>query len=138
MTVRFLLVALFLWVPLGAQHRVNPQNMYERVLCVVPMIGSGSAGDPIRPQYAPLPLPLGTPPSRDGIIAFSFQISDDGKLALVEFVAFNRGAFKGLLADTNPNIKVFRKGKDKRQDIEAEFKKHKKDVDLNTFGVLVP
>ncbi len=138
MTVRLLLATLFLWVPLSAQQRVNPGNIYERVLCVVPMVGSGTADDPMRPQYAPPPPLPGIRPSQDGIIAFSFQISDDGKLALVEFVAFNRDAFKGLLADTNPNIKVFRKGKDKRQDIEAEFKKHKKDIDLNSFGVVVP
>lgn len=135
MTVRFLLVALFLWVPLGAQQRVSPKNMYQRVLCVVPMVGSGTPDDPMRPQYAPLP---GTPPSRDGIIAFSFQVSDDGKVALVEFVAFSRDAFKDLLADTNPNIKVFRKGKDKRQDIAAEFKKYKKNIDLDSFRVVVP
>jgi hypothetical protein len=64
--------------------------------------------------------------------------SDDGKLALVEFVAYSRDAFKDLLADTRPDIKVFIKGKDKREDIEKEFKKHKKDFNLDTFGTVAP
>ena len=65
-------------------------------------------------------------------------MSDDGKLALVEFVALDRKAFKDVLADLNPNVKVFLKGKDKREDIETEFKKHKKDFRLDQFGASVP
>jgi hypothetical protein len=38
-----------------AQHSVDPRNTYDRVFCVVPMIGSGTAADPRRPQYAPAP-----------------------------------------------------------------------------------
>jgi len=81
--------------------------MYERVLAVVPMVGSGTLADPIRPAYAPLPTtsaitnPVltaastpGVTPLRQGIIAFSYVMSDDGKLALVEFVAVDRGAFR--------------------------------------------
>src|SRR5262245_23933839 len=138
MQLRLPVVVVCLCGSLLAQHRVDPQNRYERVLCVVPMVGAGTPEDPKRPQYAPLPPTPGKPPSRDGIIAFSYQVSDDGKLALVEFVAFSPAAFKDLLADTNPNIKVFRKAKDRRLDIEAEFKKHKKDIDLNSLGVVVP
>jgi hypothetical protein len=66
------------------------------------------------------------------------QPSDDGKLALVEFVAVDRSAFVGLLADTNPQIKVFIKGQSKREDIETEFKKYKKDFNLDQFGVMMP
>lgn len=136
MTLRFLLAALFLWVPLSAQHRVDPRNMYERALCVVPMVGSGTPDNPRRPQYAPLPPPPGTPPSRDGIVAFTYQVSDDGNFALVEFVAYDRKSFKDLLADKN--IQVFIKGKDKKADIEATFKKLKKDINLDSFGTVAP
>lgn len=135
MTLRWLLATLFLWVPLSAQHRVDPRNMYERALCVVPMVGSGTPDDPHRPAYAPLPPPLGTPPTRDGIVAFTYQMSDDGQSALVEFVAYDRQAFKDLLADSN--IRVFIKGKDKRKDIEKEFRKYKKDISWNSFGKVV-
>jgi len=112
--------------------------MYERVLCVVPFVGAGTPDDPRRPAYAPLPPSAGILPSRDGIVAFSFQESDDGKLALVELVAYNREAFKDLLADTRPDVKVFIKGKHERDDIEEEFKKHKKDVNLDSFATVAP
>ena len=49
-----------------------------------------------------------------------------------------RKAFKDVLADSNPNLRVFLKGKDKREDIEKEFKKHKKDFSLEQFGAIVP
>jgi hypothetical protein len=116
-TVRFLLVALFLWVPLSAQHRVDLRNRYERVLAIVPMVGSGTPDDPMRPDYAPLPpsaavtplvttSSLATPSSPEGIIGFSYQVNDDGKFALVEFVARSRDVFKPLLADTRPGVKA--------------------------------
>jgi hypothetical protein len=138
MAVRLLVVFVCLCAPMLAQQRVDSRKTHERVLCVVPMVGSGTPDDPLRPQYAPLPSSSAAPPTGDGIIAFTFQVSDDGNFALAEFVALTRDAFKDLLADTNPNIKVFFKGKDKRSDIEAEFKKHKKDIDLNSFRVVVP
>lgn len=127
-----------LCVALPAQHRVAAPNMYERALCVVPYVGAGTPDEPRRPAYAPLPLAAGVLPSRDGIVAFSFQESDDGKLALVELVAYSRDAFKDLLADTRPEVKVFIKGKHKREDIEKEFKKYEKDINLDSFGTVVP
>lgn len=121
-----------------AQRRVDPRNRYERLLCVVPMVGAGTMADPRRPQYAPLPPARGAAPSRTGIIAFTFQPSDDGQNALVEFVARDRAAFQAILADTRPNVKIFEKGKARRSDIEAEFRKHKKNLDLDKFGVSLP
>ena len=138
MALRYLTALVCLCSPLVAQHRVDPRNMYERVLCVVPFVGAGTPDDPRRPAYAPLPPSAGILPSRDGIVAFSFQESDDGKLALVELVAYNREAFKDLLADTRPDVKVFIKGKHERDDIEKEFKKHKKDVNLDSFATVAP
>ena len=120
------------------QQRVDLRNTYQRVLARVSMVGDGSAANPRRPEYAPLPPRSGEAPSRAGIVAYSYQLSDDGKTALVEFVAQNRSAFAALLADTRPTVKAFEKGKAKRADIEAEFKKYKKDFDLNKFqGVRV-
>ena len=138
MVARRLVAVVCLCAPLCAQHRVDPRNMYERAMCVVPIVGAGTPDDPRRPAYAPVTPAPGVLPSRDGIIAFTFQESDDGKLALVEFVALTRDAFKELLADTRPDVKVFTKGKDKREDIEKEFKKHKKDIDLDSFRTVVP
>ncbi len=63
--------------------------------------------------------------------------SDDGLFALVEFVAADASAFRGILADsgTLAGVKAFVKGKDKKEDVEAEFKKYKKDFKIENFGV---
>ena len=36
-----------------AQQKVDPRNRYERLICIVPMIGSGTYEDPRRPAYVP-------------------------------------------------------------------------------------
>ena len=115
-----------------SQHKVNLRNMYERLVCVVPMTGAGTPDDPRRPLYAPVPTP-GAPPSRDGIVAFTFQESDDGRSALVGFVARDRAAFKEILEDNR--VKAFEKGKHKKDDIEKEFRKLKRNFDLSTLQV---
>src|SRR5260370_1085602 len=80
--------------PVSAQkYRVSPRNMYERLVTVVPIIGAGTYADPKRPMYAPLPSQA-DPLSRTGILAYSYQTSDDGKYALVEFIARDPGAFR--------------------------------------------
>ena len=72
--------------PVFAENRVQPQNMYERVLAVVPWTGSGTRGDPKRPMYTPAATPTSLP-SRNGILAFQCVSSDDGKHALCEWHA---------------------------------------------------
>jgi len=130
------LVCLFaISTPLFAQHAVDLRNMYERVFAVVPIIGSGTQADPQRPMYAPRPSDL-TPGSRTGILAFTSLTSDDGKFALVEFVAADRNAFQQILAD--PNVKSFLKGRDRLEDVLVVFKKYKKDFDVTRFGVRMP
>jgi len=62
--------------------------------------------------------------------------SDDGKFALVEYVAKDRSAFAAILNDKQ--VRVFVKGKDKQSDIEAELKKYKKNFDWNKFGLVMP
>jgi hypothetical protein len=119
-----------------AQPRVDPRNMYERVMAIVPMVGRGTFDDPKRPMYAPAPSET-SPTTRTGILGFNYVASDDGRFALVEFVAADRTAFRNLLAD--PFIVKFLQGRDKRSDVEAAFKALKKDFDLDKFGkVVVP
>jgi hypothetical protein len=83
------------------------------------MVGKGTPSDPRRPQYAP--WPASPNPSRTEIVGFSHQVSDDGRFALVEFVARDRSAFRAILNDKS--ITVYEKGKDKRDDIEKALKK---------------
>ena len=115
-----------------AQYRVDARNMYERVLVIVPFTGAGTMADPKRPMYAPAQI---DPISRTGIIAYQCLTSDDGKLALCEFVAKDRSAFKSLLADHS--IKAFLKGRDRIADAIAAFKALRKDFDPAHFGVRV-
>src|SRR5689334_11694448 len=108
--------------------------MYERFFCVVPLQGKGTLEDPKRPMFAPAPG-AAKAGARDGILGFHYQLSDDGKSALVEFVAVHAAAFSQILAD--PTVKSFVKGKHKKDDIEAAFKKVKKDFSFDNFGTVV-
>jgi hypothetical protein len=114
----------------SAQQRVDPANRYERVIAIVPLIGSGTHADPKRPMFTPARHDL-NPASRTGIVGFTHIASDDGKFALVEFTARTRAALQPILNDKS--IQTFLKGRDKRQDIEAALKKFKKDFDWNKF-----
>jgi hypothetical protein len=115
-----------------AQRRVDPRNTYHRVICVVPLAGTGTAADPKRPQYAPWPV------SQDskGIIAFYFEPTDDGKSAVVEFVAQNGAALLPLLNDKS--IQAFEKGVASQVTVEEAIQQVRKDFSLETFGMVMP
>jgi len=117
---------------LSAQQKVDTSHLYHRVLARVPMVGKGTLEDPIRPMFAPLP---GDQKSgdRSGIIAYQFQMSDDGQTALVEFVAVNKAALDTVLASKDARVKTFEIGKDSKASIEAEFRSSKRDFSLDTF-----
>ena len=115
-----------------AQHRVDPRNTYHRIICVVPLVGTGTAEDPRRPLHAPTLISA----SPDGIIAFTQVPTDDGKFAIVEFVARSRKAFQAILADTA--ITTFEKGAQSATAVEAALRKLKKDFDLVKFEVVMP
>lgn len=117
------------------QQRVAPSNLYERVLCVVPMVGRGTAEDPRRPDHVPWPPDPKAVAAGEGILAFSYQVSDDGQVALVELVARDRRALAPVLNDRRPEVKVFERGKARAAEIEAEFRKHTRDFDLDRLQV---
>jgi hypothetical protein len=91
------------------------------------MTGTGTADDPRRPKYVP------AEPSRDrtGILAWNSIATFDGAFAIVEFVAADQSAFRDILADKS--IKVFRRGKNLRDEIEVELKKWRGDIDFEKF-----
>jgi hypothetical protein len=62
--------------------------------------------------------------------------SDDGKFALVEYVARDIAAFQAIMGDTS--LTVFVKGRDSKAAIEAALQKYKKSFSLDTFGVVIP
>jgi hypothetical protein len=51
-------------------------------------------------------------------------------------VARDREAFAAIFKDKS--VKVFEKGKDKKEDIDKELKKFKKDFDIEKFGAVRP
>jgi len=120
---------------LNAQRRVDPRYSYHRVIAVVPLIGSGTAADPIRGKYVPTARTAGPPGT--GIIAFAVEPTDDGKHAVVELVAVHRAALAPILADREPGVVVFEKGVAASASIEAAIRPFRKDFSLRNFGVVV-
>ena len=118
---------------LDTVHRVDPSQMYHRVYAKVPLVGSGKAGDEVRPMFVPLPAQAAK--DHTGIIAWQMQLCDDGKSALVEFVGATPKDLHTIIGSTDPNVKVFERGKHSQAEIEAEFQKYKKGFTLNSFGM---
>jgi hypothetical protein len=88
-------------VTVFAQSSVSPENMYHRVYAVVPMVGSGTSGDPRRPMLVPLPSTSSSAASgRPGLLGFQMQPSDDGRFALVEFVFQSPVSYHNFLIRT--------------------------------------
>jgi hypothetical protein len=115
---------------LRAQNSVDPMHRYERLVCIVPMIGTGkTADDPRRPMFVAADGQL---PAK--FLSFNFLPSDDGDWALVEFVATDRSAFAGILATKDGRVKAFLKGQAQRQDVETAFKQHRRNLNLDHFG----
>ena len=99
--------------------------------------------DPKRPMFAPAkrPTPLAAskpaPRSTTDILAYSWQLSDDGKSAIFEFVASNRAAFAEILNSKDPKVIVFERDKKSKAETESEIKKEKKDFDPTKFGARI-
>jgi hypothetical protein len=129
--VRQLTLLCILAASVFSQQRVDSGNLYHRILAVLPMVGTGTWDDPKRPMFVPPPSQMST--DRSGILAFQFQLSDDGKFALVELVTANKAAFSPILTAAVPNVKVFEVGKDSRAAIETEFKKYKVNFTFDSF-----
>jgi hypothetical protein len=132
LATKLILVFGLCYSALFAQHAVDPSQRYFRLVCLVHVTGSGKAQDPVRPEYVPT---TSDKPDRSGIIAWSFQPVDDGKMAIVQFVAVDRSAFTAILADKRPEVRVFEIGKTPPAAIEAEMRKHKKDFSLENLTV---
>lgn len=98
-----------------AQVRVSPDRMHDRALLILPLTGSGTFSDPIRPLLSPAGVEL------NEIVSWTWQPSDDGKLAIVELVTRDRAVLRKY-ADDKRVIKAFERGKDTSRQIETELK----------------
>jgi hypothetical protein len=106
-------------------------DTYYRIICIVPLVGTGKQADPIRPDFVPVHKPGDS--YQTGIIAWTEVPSDDGKHAIVEMVARNRSAFQAILTDKRPDVVVFERGKQTQAQMEAGIQAYKKGFTLNTF-----
>jgi hypothetical protein len=132
-----LLVCLFaalLAVPVRGLAQVRPdyRALQEHLLLVVPMIGAGTHSDPKRPLYAP--LPGAKAPANTEINAFRYQLSDDGKFAVVDFEARDRKAFQAIFKEARSDVMVFERGKADKATTEAAIQRYIKNFDLDKFA----
>jgi hypothetical protein len=112
------------------QRAADPTVRYHRIVALVHLTGSGKHGDPIRPEYVPQ-----SAAGRNGILAWSFQLTDDRKMAIVHMVASNRHAFDAILADARPEIRVFEIGKHSTAEIQGALGKYAAAFDLTQLEV---
>jgi hypothetical protein len=126
-----------------AQHRVDPSSMYARIYAIVPMVGTGTWDDPIRPMYAPPPQQM-VPGNRTGIIAFNQVMSDNGNFALIEIVAANRPQLTLITAQMNAQLsattgfQLFDRSITPAATIQSAFQLLKANFNINQFRVVVP
>jgi hypothetical protein len=101
----FIVLSLVAMRPALAQPKVDAANSYQRIICVVPWVGSGTWSDPKRPMFAPLPSELGR--GKSGILAFYHEPSDDGQSAILVLVAVDRTSLQSVLSSTAAGVQVF-------------------------------
>ncbi len=106
-------------------RKVDPHFTHERIIAIVPMVGAGTAKDPKRPLFSDLP----------GITGFTAELSDDGRTALVEFVAKDRSQLNGLV---NSGQRLERKDSPGKDAILQEFKTYKRNFKPDRFGLAIP
>ena len=121
--IRAIVLTLTCVCTLLAQSSVPKEFQNERIMAIVPMVGTGTAKDPIRPMFAPTPDEGISGKSK--VLSFTYELSDDGKIALVEFVAKDRDSLKDILVSKVPGVKVFERNKNTKDDVEREFQKVK-------------
>ena len=133
-SLALILMSLFIsCIPCLAQHvAVAPEARYYRVICLVHLTGSGKHKDPVRPEYVPSTMDS----ARAGIVSWSMQPTDDKNMAILHLVATNRKALAAILDDKRGEVRVFEVGKDRKDSIETEMRRYKKDFSLDKFRVV--
>ena len=111
-----------------AQFRpVEPRQTHERVLAIVPVVGTGHPSDHKRPLFADIP----------NLIGYHAELSDDGLFALVEYVARTRADLAPISAVRDARVQTFSKTDKRRDDIVREFQKLKRNFNIDNFGLSV-
>ena len=77
---------------------------------------------------------VGDAPSRDGVIAWGSQLTDDGKKAIIHIAAANHHAFDAILAD--PNVTAFEIGKADPAAIVTALQRFRQSFTLDSLKVV--
>lgn len=114
----------------------------EHLIAVVPMVGTGTPSDPRRPMFVPNPedvsaaMASGQAPN---FLSIHFVMADDGKNAIVEFVAKDRAALKQILAAGKAGtVPVYDPHAASPSDTAVQLKRFKADFDFNVLRDLPP
>ena len=95
------------------------------IIAIVPMVGAGTAKNPKHPPLFRL----------RGITGFTAEISNDGRFALVEFVAKES---KFLTPLANSGERQERKDSPNKDAVLEEFKRYKRNFKPERFGLAIP
>ena len=106
-------------------RKVDPQVTHERIIGIMPIVGTGTIKDPKHPLYSDLV----------GLTGFTAELSDDGRFALVEFVAKDS---KVLTALVNSGQRLERKDSAAKDALLEEFKRYKRNFKPERFGLAIP
>jgi len=121
-------------------HRVDTGQMYHRVYARVPIVGTGTKGDPKRPMFAPVTPqtpPLGTAAAaavHTGILGYTMLISDNGQWALCEFVGATPKDLQVITSAASASVVVFERGTSSIAEIEADFQQYLKGFTFASFA----
>ncbi len=152
-----IIYAIFVTQFFGQVFRVPSESLGERLIAIVPIIGKGTAEDPLRPKHAPVtPTPAAIARmQQDGTLArdasasdeekiatekrrigaYSSLMTDDRKRAIVQFVARDREAFSEILKD--PEVEIIDPAKLEQAAEVTKLQRLRKDFDpsqLKTAG----
>jgi hypothetical protein len=119
--LRFVLCLVMFSAGALLAESTEPLSRHDRVIYIVPLTGAGTTADPIRPAVIPK-----TGFGSAQALSWSWQPSDDGKMALVEVTATQHSAFDEVLKDKRI-IKSFERSKQTKDEVETQLKIYKKD-----------
>jgi hypothetical protein len=92
--------------------------------------------DPHRPLFFPTPNDFAKPPDPDhrpAIVSYRFELGDDGKTAIAEYVGFDRASLRRALKSDDPNLRILDPDKLTREEMKGELKRVKQSFDLQQF-----
>jgi hypothetical protein len=108
----------------GQVQRAAPAGE-ERMIAVLPMIGSAQKGDNRRPQFFPADGKL-----PKGILSMRMELADDGKTAIVYLSAENQDAFEFLRTAKSAEVRLFDPHRHTKDEVEKEIQGLKKGLTL--------